>query len=226
MVTAVETSTTPLEGEKRFLLPGIGWEGYLKMLEIVGVGAVRITYDRGDAELMSPLSKHERNGSLLARFIETVAEELDIPISSFAATTLKRKDLDRGLEADASYYFNDLTRVEDYDDLNLERDPPPDLAIEIEITRSVLPRLGIYGALGVPEIWRFDGKRVRILALQGDGSYRETPGSAFLPIISIDEVQRFVIDSRERNDSAWARGIRRWVRETVLPRIEAREEGD
>lgn len=225
MASVVETHTVPLEGEKRFLLRGVGWDGYLTLLKIVGDGAVRITYDRGDAELMSPRPRHERNRSLLARFVETVTEELGIPIASFAATTLKRKDLDRGLEADASYYIEDLTRLPDDDDLDLQRDPPPDLAIEIEITRSVLPRPGIYGALGVPEVWRFDGKRVRILARQEDGGYREAERSTFLPMISLDEVEGFVVESRERDDNAWARNLRRWVRDVVIPRLDPGEGG-
>jgi len=224
MATTVETPTVPLEGEKRFLLPGIGWEGYLKLLEVVGDGAVRITYDRGDAELMSPLFRHERGRSRLSRLVEILADEVGIPFVVSGATTLKRKDLDRGLEADTSFYLGDLGRIR-RDELDMERDPPPDLAIEIEITQSVLPRLGIYGALGVPEVWRFDGERVRILVRQDDGSYREVEQSSCLPMISLEEIQRFV-DPEEHDDRAWGRTFRRWVCETMLPRVQAREEGE
>jgi Uma2 family endonuclease len=226
MATAVEPRTVPIEGEKRFLLRDVGWEGYLTLLRLVGDGAIRITYDRGDAELMSPLLKHERGRSRLARLVEILGEELKIPMIAAGATTLKRKDLDRGLEADASYYINDIARVPEDENLDLEKDPPPDLAIEIEITCSVLPRLGIYGALGVAEIWRSDGQRIKFLARQQDGSYQEMQQSTFLPTISLDEVQRFAVEVREHDDNAWARCFRRWVREEVLARLSAPDGGE
>ena len=99
-------------------------------------------------------------------------------------------------------------------------DPPPDLAIEIEITRSALDRLGVYGSLRVPEIWRLDGKKVRILLRERDGRYRETQRSKALPWISIDELERFV-NEEIGNDTLWAKTFRRWVRETVVPRFRA-----
>ncbi len=157
----------PAPGEQRFLLSGIGWEGYEKLLDIIGDGPIRVTYDRGDAELMSPLYKHERNRSILGQIVEIITEELEIPRSSSASTTLKLKELDRGLEADESFYLFDLDRLHDPDNIDLTVDPPPDLAVEIEITRSILNRLGIYGALGVPEIWRFDGQRLAGFAAPG-----------------------------------------------------------
>jgi Uma2 family endonuclease len=226
MASAVETATVPTEGERRVVIRGVGWQGYQALLSLVGNQPVRLTYDRGDVELMSPLFKHERNRSLLARMVEILTEELGIPLMSAGATTLKREDLDRGLEADASFYVGDLFRVRDTDNLDLAIDPPPDLAIEIEITRSVLNRLGVYGALGVPEIWRFDGRKLRILDRQPDGSYREIPKSEALPWISIEEIARFVQLEEIRDETLWARKFRAWVREVVLPRLgQADEEG-
>jgi Uma2 family endonuclease len=226
MATVVETAAVPAVGEGRVLIRGVGWQGYQALLGLVGNQPVRLTYDRGDVELMSPLFKHERNRSLLAQMVEILTEELGIPRMSAGATTLKREDLDRGLEADASFYLGDLSRLSDTDDLDLAMDPPPDLAIEIEITRSVLNRLGVYGALGVPEIWRFDGRNLRILDRQPDGSYREIPRSEALPWISIEEMTRFVQLEETRDETLWARKFRAWVREVVLPRLgQADEEG-
>ncbi|MBV8130176.1 MAG: Uma2 family endonuclease [Planctomycetaceae bacterium] len=217
MATVVETAVTPASGELRVLIRGVGWQGYQTLLSMVADQPVRLTYDRGDVELMSPLYKHERNRSLLARMVEILTEELGIPLIAAGATTLKREDLDRGLEADASFYVGDLTRIKDRHNLDLEIDPPPDLAIEIEITRSALNRLGLYGVLGVPEIWRFDGRTLRILDRQTDGSYREIFRSQALPWISIEEIGRFAQFEETHDDTQWARTLRAWVREAVLP---------
>jgi len=225
MATVLETAAVPAVGEGRVLIRGVGWQGYQALLNMVGDQPVRLTYDRGDVELMSPLYKHERNRSLLARMVETLTEELGIPLIAAGATTLRREDLDRGLEADESFYMGDLTRIRDTDNLDLEIDPPPDLAIEIEITRSVLNRLGIYGALGVPEIWRFDGRTLRILDRQPDGSYSEIPRSKALPWISIEEITRFLQPDAARDDTLWSRTFRAWVKEVVLPRLSQADDG-
>ena len=147
MATTSETLTNPTTGEHRIVLRRVGWNGYQSLLTMVGDQPVRLTYDRGDVELMSPLPKHERKKSLLGQFVRILAREIRIPVMPTGSTTWSREDLDKGLEADESFYLGDLDRVADPDHVDLEIDPPPDLAIEIELTRSALDRIGIYGAL-------------------------------------------------------------------------------
>jgi Uma2 family endonuclease len=225
-MASVETVPRVALGESRVVIRDVGWQGYQTLLSLVGEQPLRITYDRGDVELMSPLLKHERNRALLALLVQILIEELRIPTMSAGATTLNREELDRGIEADASFYFWDLSRISDPDNLNLEVDPPPDLAIEIEITRSVLNRLGIHGALRVPEIWRFDGSTVRILLLREDGSYEQSSFSKALPWITIEEIQRFAVKEANLDHGQWARTFRRWVRKTVVARFRAEHGGE
>ena len=176
MTTSSATLTKPIEGEHRIVIRRVGWEGYQSLMKMVGDQPVRLTYDRGDVELMSPLLKHERKKSLLGQFVRILAREFHIPVMPTGSTTWSREDLDKGLEADESFYLGDLERVADPDHIDLEVDPPPDLAIEIEITHSALDRIGIYGALAVPELWRFNGQTLRVLLRQDDGSYRRERG--------------------------------------------------
>ncbi len=218
MATALETAARTGAGEQRVLIRGVGWQGYQALMEMVAEQPLRLTYDQGDLELMSPLFKHERHRCLLARIVEIITVELQIPRLTAGSTTLKRQDLDRGLEADAAFYLGDLSRISNRDDLNLDVDPPPDLAIEVEITRSVLSRLGIYGALGVPEIWRFDGRTLRILERQIDGSYQETTTSKVLPFVSVHEIMQLATEDQP-DESRWELSVRQWVQDVVLPRL-------
>ena len=118
---------------------------------------------------MSPLPKHERKKSLLGQFVRALARELQIPVMPMGSSTWKREDLDRGLEADESFYLGDLERLADPDLVDLAVDPPPDLAIEIEITQSALSRISIYAAYSVFPSRRFnDGQ-----TLKEDGSARK-----------------------------------------------------
>jgi Uma2 family endonuclease len=166
---------------------------------------------------MSPLMPHEGFSKRLGWIVETVAEELEIPIRPVRSLTLNRQDLDRGLEPDESFYIANVGRIGSRMDLDLEVDPPPDLAIEVEITSSILDKLEIYAQLGVPELWRFDGEVLTVSLLQADGSYALFPRSAEFPFLPMDEVSRFLLDPDLSDEGRWKRTFRRWVRETLLP---------
>ncbi len=170
MATAVSER---LQGStQRFVLHDIDWEGYQSLLKVLGDRPVRVTYDRGTLELMTPLPIHERYKSLFGRLIETLTEELDLDLYSFGSTTLGREVLNRGLEPDECFYISSARKIRDSKNIDLEFDPPPDLAIEIDITGNSGRRLSIYGALRIPEVWQFDGEILTVLRLQDDGSYR------------------------------------------------------
>jgi Uma2 family endonuclease len=222
MATASNTLAKPMDGEHRIVIRQVGWKGYQSLLKMVGDQPLRLTYDRGDVELMSPLLKHERKKSLMDRFVRILARELRVPVMPTGSTTWSREDLDKGLEADESFYLGDLERIADPDNVDLEVDPPPDLAIEIEITRSALDRVGIYGALRVPELWRFNGKTIRVLLLQDDETYLDSPTSAAFPDVPIDEIARFAAREGIRDENAYLEEFSAWVREFVLPRIHGR----
>ncbi len=218
MIQALASPTTGESGELRFSIPGVDWEGYEALLKIVGDRAtIRVTYDRGFVELMSPLYKHDRYGNLLGRMVETITEELGLPLAASGSTTFRRKILDRGLEADESYYLENAHRLPRDGEIDLEVIPPPDLAIEVEITNSILKRLDIYAALGVPEIWRFDGETLAVLLLGPEGAYAPSLKSRAFPFLPMVEIVRFLVEHVPGEDTPWARSFRAWVRDVLLP---------
>src|SRR4051794_17149234 len=107
MSTSVEGREALSSEEQRFVLYEIGWQGYEAILKIVGDRPIRLTYDRGNLELMSPSREHEQFKSLVGRLVEALSEELDIPSLSLGSTTWRREDLDRGLEPDECFYLGD-----------------------------------------------------------------------------------------------------------------------
>jgi Uma2 family endonuclease len=219
MATAVETKATrALHGEHRFLLRGVGWEGYEALLGMVGDANIRITYDRGDAELMSPLIHHEHSKKMIVRLIEALTEEMNLPCEGAGATTFRKPLLDRGLEPDECYYLAHATLMFGRRTLDLSVDPPPDLALEIAITKSALDRMGIYAALAIPEVWRFDGETLAIECLQADGSYQSVAVSPQLPLLTPTEVIRWVELGQKVGQTAAIRRFRAWVRKKCNPR--------
>lgn len=204
-----------------FWLRDIGWEGYLKLLEVLEPTRVRVNYENGDAELMSPLPIHEIWNSRLRFLVGAIAEELQLSFLEFGSTTMKKRSLDRGFEADASYYLRDLARIEKPLELSMDKDPPPDLVIEVENTRGVRPKLSVYAAFGVPEVWSCKENGLAVLALGEDQKYRQADESRFWPFVPMAGVAELVHQSEWTNTMVWMKGARAWVREVVLPAYQA-----
>jgi Uma2 family endonuclease len=209
---------------QQFLLQGTNWQTYEKVLEAIGDRPIRVTYDRGNLELLSPSPIHEIYKRLFGRLLDVLAEELDVYFKACGSTTFRREDLDRGLEPDECFYLACGARVRDWRTIDLTQDPPPDLAIEIDITSSSLNRMGIYAALGVPELWRFDGETLQVYQLGVDGAYSPRPHSLAFPLLPLAEVVSLLQQSvAEADDRVVLKALRTWVRERVVPL--ARERG-
>ncbi|MBM3814187.1 MAG: Uma2 family endonuclease [Acidimicrobiia bacterium] len=198
--------------EQRVILENVSWETYERLLaENVESVGTRFTYDGGLLEIMVVGVGHEDPNRTLAALAEIVAEETRKDFRRTGSTTFKRRDLGKGFEPDSCYYFQNAPRVRGKDDLDLNEDPPPDLVIEVDITRSSLNRFPIFGAVGVPEVWRYDGERVRIYLLHG-AEYQEVPASHVLPPLTAEQATLFLDQSKTQASTAWLKRVREWVR--------------
>ncbi|MGI8641380.1 MAG: Uma2 family endonuclease [Pyrinomonadaceae bacterium] len=199
---------------KNEVLYGVSWEMYEQLVaENWGLQFPRLTYDSGILEInMSNSSRHEEDSRTLARFVEIILLELEIDYRNFGSTTYKRKSIRKGFEPDSCFYIQSLDLIEEKEDLDFENDPPPDLIIEINKTSSSVPRMPIFAAFGVSEVWRFAGSIVKFYILQ-EGVYLETKTSLALPILSGKQATEFLLESRKMKSTAWAKRIRDWTRE-------------
>ncbi|MBI3272006.1 MAG: Uma2 family endonuclease [Planctomycetes bacterium] len=203
--------------EQAFLFDGVDWEFYDALLASLRDRPVFVTYDHGSLELMFPSRNHESAGRLIARMIDALTEELNIPVAGCKSTTFRRRDIERGLGPDECYYIKNEARVRGRRELDLPRDPPPDLAVEIEISHRVLDREVIYAALGVPELWRHDGQRLQVYCLGPDAQYLPCDRSPSLPMLPPADVDRFLTLAETTDETTWIRGFRAWVRQHLLP---------
>ncbi|WP_445626371.1 Uma2 family endonuclease [Nostoc sp. DSM 114167] len=202
-------------GEQRTVLHNISWETFEALLRDTGEDrGSRFAYDCGVLEIMTPLFEHENPKSNFGNFIIVLAEELGIEIRSAGSTTLKRKISKRGIEPDTCYYIQNELAIRGKQTLDLENDPPPDLAIEIDITSSSVNKLGIYSALGVTELWRYDGQNLKFYQLIEE-QYVECKFSIAFPIVSVSEISRFIEQSKSMGEIALLKSFRAWVRKKI-----------
>ena len=204
-------TTQVLPNEQHFLLEDVDWRFYEMLLGQVGDRHVFITYDLGRLELMSPSWRHDTRSRLLGLLVTLVADALNVPIKGGGSTTFRRENSEAGLEPDQCFYIRNIDRISGKDEIDLSQDPPPDLAIEVEISRRLLQRQGIYERLGVPELWRDDGRRIRVYLLGRDGKYRQSARSLSFPSLPVNKLGDLMEMSRTLDDTAWVRAVRDWA---------------
>jgi len=189
----------------------VQWKTYQALLyDLAEDSSKKLAYDRGFLEIMTPLPEHEAYKVFLGRLVWTTTEVLGLEVASFGSTTLSRENLQRGIEPDECFYIQNEALVRGKTSFDFTVDPVPDLAIEVDITSSSLNRLGIYAALEVAEVWRFNGEILLIYCLK-DGAYEVQERSQVLPILSKDIILDFLKRRGEMGENALLREFRQWL---------------
>jgi Uma2 family endonuclease len=140
-----------------------------------------------------------------------IADERGMDFVNAGSTTLTRRDLDRGFEPDTCIYVRNAARVRGKQQIELPSDPAPDFVIEVEITRSSIAKMDIFRAVGIPEVWRYDGLHLRVFVLEGI-DYVERAESAVLAGLTAEIASQFLEDARSETRAAWSRKVREWAR--------------
>jgi Uma2 family endonuclease len=216
MATVEKIPAGHFPAEGRTVLRGVPWRTYADLRKLPENYRLHMTYDRGTLEITSPSPKHEGAASIIARLIAVWTEELNIPIRSLGEMTCSREDIDRGFEPDKCYYVQNEPRMWDKMDIDLSIDPPPDLAIEVEISRSSVNKMEIYAAFGVPELWRLDRRRLRVYELV-EGEYQPRKSSLCFPQLPMAQLQRVVGRVGKVRETELIRSFRTWVRKNFAP---------
>lgn len=196
-------------------LKNVEWSEYLAFLQSLGDLHVRHYYADGTLHIMSPLHQHDWIKGLIGRFIETWAYDQDIAIKTIGSTTITSDRAERGFEADEAYYFVSEPKVRGKLDFEPDRDPPPDLVIEIDVTNSSKGKLSLYAAMKIPEVWLHDGQALHFLQRHRNG-YKEVEHSLAIPYLGPEDITRFLSRHGEMSETqlvkqfiAWARRRRR-----------------
>jgi Uma2 family endonuclease len=198
------------------VLYGIDWRTYTRLLRAFeGRRRFRLTYDRGTLEIMSPLWEHEGPAALLGQCIVILTEEFKVPRRDGRSVTLRRRRKQRGLESDNCFWIASAAKLQGKTHLDLRVDPPPDLAIEVDVTSSSLDRMSIYAALGVPEVWRLKGDGLDFHVLR-DGTYHIQPNSLAFPALASADLVTFANQLGQVDDTTLGLRFREWVRLHLL----------
>jgi Uma2 family endonuclease len=192
------------------ILNEVTWPEFEQILEELGEHrSSRIAYRNGQLEIIAPLPEHESGNELVGDFVKALLEELGIDFLTLGSTTFKKFSMLQGIEPDQCFYIEHEAAVRGKDRLDLAIDPPPDLAIEIDITSRTHPE--IYAALGVMELWCFTRGTLLIYRLN-HGVYELVSENPHFPgfVITSAIAQALVISKRDGRAAAM-----RWFRSQV-----------
>ena len=171
----------------------VTWEQFEAILEEREAAGIRtrIAYIKGTLEIMSPLPIHERPHRIIGHIVTALLDIQERDWEDFGSTTFRKKAKQVGLEPDTCFYIQNSAEVRDRKRIDLTVDPPPDLAIESDVTS--LTTLDIYEALEVPEVWIYTEKKFTINVLI-DGKYVESSSSPTFPNLPILELIPQLVD--------------------------------
>ncbi|MFQ3583491.1 MAG: Uma2 family endonuclease [Cyanobacteriota bacterium] len=197
---------------QRVILQDISWQEFETILDELGDHrGVRLAYDDGLLEMMMPLPEHEDDKEIIGDLIKALLEELDIEFRSLGSTTFK-KPTTQGLEPDQCFYIQNEATIRGKKRIDLAIDPPPDLAIEIDISSRTHPT-SIYEALQVPELWRFDQGNLQINRLNF-GKYQEVLESPNFPGLDLKQmIPHYLKESKTLGRNKVLKAFRQRVRE-------------
>jgi len=205
-------TTSIRQAEQRVLLQNISWQFFESLLvELGDHRSSRLAYHKGNLEIMTPLWEHENPNRKIEAMILAFVDELNFIVEMGGSVTLKRSEKKAAKEPDSCYYIQNEARVRGITKLDLTETPPPDLAVEIDITSSSLNQFDIYADLGVLEIWRYDGRSIKFYQLQ-KGEYVECDRSPTFPTLPATKVDEFLAQCQTLGITVAVRQFREWVR--------------
>jgi Uma2 family endonuclease len=199
---------------QQLLLKDISWSDFEDILADLGEHrGSRISYSSGQLEIMVPLPEHEKHKEIIGDLIKILLDRLEVDFESLASTTFKSESMNQALEADACFYIQNHQAVIGKDRLDLSIDPPPDLAIEIDITNRT--QFDNYLLLKVPELWRYSKKGLQIYLLQDRQYFESTtsPNFPHLPIIEL--IERYTKQAQVAGRSVAIRAFKQWIQENL-----------
>ncbi|MCI0387435.1 MAG: Uma2 family endonuclease [Acidobacteria bacterium] len=209
--------TERLPEMSQLTLHNVTWDDYEELLDQVGEAAgLRISYNDGTLQIMTLSPEHENYVRFFESLITAVRLRLRINIRSFGSATMKKRKKSKGNEPDACFYVQSAVLIGNRIQLDFAVDPPPDIAVEVDLYHDSMNKLPIYAALGVSEVWRYDGQKLTIHLLQEE-HYIEAEASPALPLLTGELLTGYLNRLREEGEFQSLLAFDEWLQSQQQP---------
>ncbi len=191
---------------------------YERLVESLGDGnTLRIGYYQGRLEIMSPPRLHEIFKELLVKLVYLIELETRIVVESMGSTTFRKGTFPGGAEPDTCFYVQHARNIIGKEKIDLRRDPPPEVVVEIDLSSTSVAKRDFYAHIGVPEVWNYDGNRLRISQWTESG-YIEINHSLAFPVLTAKRLTQALEQCKTKGQSAALRTFRQWLRKNLTTR--------
>lgn len=206
------TIASPFSGEHPVVFHDVPWQTYVSLLKARGDRRVRLTYYRGVLEIMTLSKLHEILCEVLGGFVKVIAKAYGFEVQSVGSMTMHAEELQSGGEADKAFYIRHEEIVRGREEYDPAIDPPPDLAVEVDLSSSSARRMLVFAELGIPEVWRYDGEHLVFNSLGGDGQYHTIGQNLSFPGLSAADLEKFVHRRGTVGEIALDEELAKWIR--------------
>jgi Uma2 family endonuclease len=184
------------------------WEQYEAFLAELGEDRriPRINYCNGLLEIMSPLPAHERPHRIIGYIVTALLDAQGRDWEDFGSTTFKKSKL-AGLEPDTCFYIENAERVRNCMRMDLEKDPPPDLAIEADVASKTT--FAAYETMRIPELWIYDSGKIAIYILESEQYVAQSTSLVFPDLPILEMMPRLVTQAFQEGTSKMLRDLRK-----------------
>jgi len=209
-------------GEQRLDIHGVPWVRYVAISEAIPEGKnPRIIYVDGRLTFVTTSRRHDFWSECLGDLVKAVAAGTGIGYAIGGRSTFRREDQEGGVEGDETFYLGENARImRGSIDVDLATQPPPDLAIEVELSNPADQAMLAWDRIGVPEVWRFRVKTgtLTFWIRQPGGGYHQSGQSLGLPMLSLEDIASQLKFAEEMDAGSWVLGLYTWVRDVLVPR--------
>lgn len=191
------------------------WRDYERLLDEVGeASGLRISFNEGILEIMTLSIQHEYYAAVVQDLVRTLSLRKRIKTLCFRSVTIKKTKVLKGAEPDGCFYVQSADKLPPMIEMDFSKDPPPDVVVKVDVHHKSESKNPIYAALGVSEIWRYNGRKVMIYKLGKKGEYSEARKSAALPILTAEILTKLLNDSKTQDQYEVLLAFEQWL-ETV-----------
>jgi len=210
----LELRQLKIQPGQQLLVEDVNWQQFESILAELGERrASRLSYSNGRLEIMVPLAEHEKAKEIIGDMVKILLEARQIAFESLGSTTLKNERMSQAVEPDTCFYIQNQAAVIGKNRLDMSVDPPPDLAIEIDLTSRT--QLDNYQILGVPELWRYARRGLQINVLQAEQYIESDVSPAFPNIPIVELVNQYTQQSQVAGRTRAIQAFKNWVGENL-----------
>ena len=210
------------DDEQRIVLNVRSYPAYVAISDAIPErSGLRTRYIDGRLTLLTVSRRHDWLAEAIGRLVIAVADGMEIEWETAGQANFRSESVNVGVEADKTFYLREHAVImRGPVDIDLTTQPPPDLAVEVEVTHGADDSMRIYGRLGVPEVWRYRAatQTMTFWRLTAEGIYEPTIASVSLaPLMPVDVADQLRL-AEHLGSSRWGTRLTAWVRDVLLTR--------